>query len=81
MVVALDGVVECVDADVQHAVVRVFIKVYDLIYKTWLIMGCEVFRSYEMALVEVPLSHACKVYPHKEYDCNCHNAHSSKAYG
>ena len=80
MVVALDGVVECVDADVQYSVVRILIQVDDLVYKTWLIVSGEVLRSHEVALVEIPLADTCKVDPHKEDYSYCHNAHSAGAY-
>ena len=70
MMIALDGIIECVHAEVEHAVVRICVLMDDFIYRTWLIMGCEVLRSHEMALVEVSLADAYKVDPYEEYDGN-----------
>ena len=67
MVVALDSVVECVHAQIEHAVVRVGILMDDFVHKARLIMRCKVLRSHEMARVEVSLADRYEVKEHEEY--------------
>ena len=53
MVVALNGIVEGVYAQIEHAIVRVSVLMDDLIDRAWIIVRREVFRRNEMALVEI----------------------------
>ena len=80
MVVALDGVVECVNADVQHSVMRIGVLMDDLVHKTRLIMCREILRSHEMVLVEVSLADRCEVKIYKEYESNSSDGHPALQY-
>ena len=77
MVIALYGVIECIHAEVQHAIVRVGILMDDLIYRTWLIMCREIFRSDEMFLVEVSLAHRNEVKEHQKHNSCSRYGHPS----
>ena len=81
MMIAGDGIVEGVHADVQDTEIRIFVLEKDLVHRTWLICSREVLRGYEMILVEVSLSDTEKVEHDNENHCNTDGSHLESRLG
>ena len=75
VMVALDGVVESIDAYVQNPVRHILVLMYKFVHRTRLVCGIEIARSNEMTLVEVSLVHTEKVEEHHKGDGNGNNGH------
>ncbi len=56
VVVALDCIIESVDADVKHPIFRVFVLMDEPVHRTWSICRAEILGSDEMVFVEVSLA-------------------------
>ena len=80
VVIALDGVVESVYTEVEDTEVRICILMDYLVHRTWFVVGGEILRSNEMALVEVSLSDSRKVEEYKQYHGHCCYCQSSFEY-
>ena len=81
MVVAGDGIVEGVHADVQDTEIRIFVLEKDLVHRTWFI-GCrEILRSYEMLFVQISLSDTEKVEHYNENHSNTDGCHLESRLG
>ena len=76
MVVALDCVIERIDADVQNTVMRISIHMDDFIYRTWLIMSGKILRSHKVAGVEESLADRSQIQKNEQNDCYTCNRHS-----
>ena len=77
MVVAWYRAVESVHAYVQDSVIQILIFEYHLIDRTRLILGAEILRSNEMAIVEISLSYRNEIESDKQNGGKGHNCHPS----
>ena len=75
--IAGDGIVEGVDADVEDAEIRVFVFEKDFVHRTWVISGREVLRCHEMFLVEISFAYRYKVQEDKKNNGSACNRHPS----
>ena len=75
MMIACDGIIEGIHADIKNAEVRILVLEEDLIYRTWLICSREILWCYEMILVEISLACAEKVKKHYQDDSCRHCGH------
>ena len=77
MVIAGDGIVEGVDADVEDAEIRVIVFEKDFINRTRIVSGREVLWCHEMFLVEVSFAYRYKVQEDEDNNGSARNRHPS----
>ena len=77
VMIARNGAVESVHAQIEHTIVRISILKDDFIHRTRFIMGAEVLRGHEVILVEVALADTDEIQPNEDHHGHGNDGHPS----